>query len=286
MTEQIDLYAVTTADFDTRVLTASHTRPILVDFWASWCGPCRSIAPLLEQLVIQFAGKLAVAKVDTDAEQALSERYGVRSLPTLVLFKGGAAVEQLIGAHPLQALVAFVTKHLDRDSERKRSEAASALAAGDPASALRLLHAAMTEDPENIRIQVDLAALLIDNDDLEGAAQILDSVPSRATNEAITRQQARLRFARLAAGSPALEVLQRALDAGDTHIETRFHWAIRQVLNGDYGAALGALIEVVRSDRHYAEDAARRAILDIFSLMPDGDPLIREYRTQLARAIN
>ena len=188
MTEQTDLYAVSTADFDTRVLAASHTRPILVDFWASWCAPCRSIAPLLEQLVVQFAGKMAVAKVDTDAEQALSQRYGIRSLPTLALFKGGAVVEQLVGVHPLQALVALVTKHLDRDSERKREEAGTSLAQGDPTTALRLLREALTEDPENTRIHPELAALLIESDDLNGAAEVLDSVPSRAINAAVRRR--------------------------------------------------------------------------------------------------
>lgn len=286
MTEQTDLYAVSTADFDTRVLAASHARPILVDFWASWCAPCRSIAPLLEQLVVQFAGKMAVAKVDTDAEQALSQRYGIRSLPTLALFKGGAVVEQLVGVHPLQALVALVTKHLDRDSERKREEAGTSLAQGDPTTALRLLREALTEDPENIRIHPELAALLIESDDLDGAAEVLDSVPSRAINAAVRRAQARLRFSRLAASSPAMEVLQTALERGDARSETHFHWAIRQVLNGGYGAALGALIEIVRTDRSYGDDAARKAMLDIFFLMPDGDPLIREYRTHLARAIN
>ena len=130
------------------------------------------------------------------------------------------------------------------------------------------------------------AQLLIDNNELDEAGQILDSVPSRAMHEGITRQQARLRFARLAAGSPGLDELQQALDKGDTQSATHFQWAIRQVLAGAYGAALAALIEVVRSDREYGEDAARKAMLDIFSVMPEGDPLIREYRTHLARAIN
>lgn len=286
MTEQTDLYAVTAADFDERVLAASGRKPILVDFWASWCGPCRAIAPLLEQLVQHFAGRMAVAKVDTDAEQALAGRYGIRSLPTLVLFKQGAPIEQLVGAQPLQAFIALVTRHLDRDSDHKRTAAAAALELGDQETARALLHEAWIEDPENTRTHPELAALLIDRDELELAAQVLDSVPSRAANDATQRQQARLRFARLAAGSPSLDALRQALEGGDTCSETRFQWAIRQVLNGDYGAALGALLELVRTDRKYGDDLARKAMLDIFALMPDGDPLIREYRTQLARAIN
>jgi len=286
MSDDTNLYPVTASDFDSRVLEASSHRPILVDFWAAWCGPCRSIAPLLEQLVAHFGGRLAVAKVDTDAEQALAGRYGIRSLPTLVLFKHGAPVEQIVGAQPLQAFIALVTRHLDRESDRQRTAAADSLAAGDRASARALLEAAWRTDPDNTRTHPELAALLIDDDALELAAEVLDSVPSRALNEAVTRQQARLRFAQLAAGSPSLDTLKRHVDAGDAPSETRFHCAIRQVLAGDYATALAALLELVRKDRRYGDDAARKAMLDLFTVMPEGDALIREYRMQLARAIN
>lgn len=286
MTDNANLYTTTAADFDTRVLSASAQRPVLVDFWAAWCGPCRSIAPLLEQLVEHFGGKLAVAKVDTDAEQALAARYGIRSLPTLILFKHGAPVEQVVGAQPLQAFVALVTRHLDRDSDRARAAAAQALAAGDRAEARRLLEDAWRDDADNTRIHPELAALLIDDGALELAATVLDSVPSRALNEAVTRQQARLRFAHLAADAPATAVLQQAVDGGDASSGTRFQWAIRRALDGDCEAALATLLAIVRSDRRYGDDAARKAMLDLFTLLPDGDPLIREYRTQLARALN
>ena len=286
MTASTDLYTVTASDFDERVLTASERRLILVDFWASWCGPCRSIAPFLEQLVAQFSGKMAVAKVDTDAEQSLAGRFGIRSLPTLVLFKNGAAVEQLVGAQSLAAVVALINRHLDRDSDGLRAQAGQALGRGERAIAQSLLHKAWMEDPENTRTHPEYAALLIDGDDLALASQVLDSVPSRAINDAILRQQARLRFAQLAIGTPSLAALQSLVDTGSAGTEARFQWAIRQVIGGDYDAALAALLEIVRSDRRYADGAARKAMLDIFAVMSEGDPLLREYRTLLARAIN
>lgn len=286
MSNHPDLYPVTSTDFASRVLDLSHARPVLVDFWAAWCGPCRSIAPLLEQLLRQFDGKLSVAKVDTDAEAELAGRYGVRSLPTLAVFRNGTLVEQLVGAHPLQALVALVSRHLVRESELKAEEARAALAAGNRDVATRLLAEAVAADPEHYVLYPDYAACLIDSGALDEAAAVMDLVPARAASEALSHQQARLRFARLASGSSDSASLAARISSGAVDSDTRFHWAVQQMMAGDYASGLETLLQVVRSDRAYGEDAARKLMLDVFSLLPAGDPLIREYRSQLARALN
>ena len=131
MSERANLYAVTTTDFESRVLEASHATLVLVDFWAAWCGPCRSLAPVLEQLADRHQDTLAIAKIDSDAEPALAARYGVRSLPTLLLFKQGEIVEQTAGAQPLNALEALVARHAIRASDRMLETALAAQAAGD-----------------------------------------------------------------------------------------------------------------------------------------------------------
>lgn len=286
MSNHPDLYPVTSTDFASRVLDLSHARPVLVDFWAAWCGPCRSIAPLLEQLLRQFDGKLSVAKVDTDAEAELAGRYGVRSLPTLAVFRNGTLVEQLVGAHPLQALVALVSRHLVRESELKAEEARAALAAGNRDVATRLLAEAVAADPEHYVLYPDYAACLIDSGALDEAAAVMDLVPARAASEALSHQQARLRFARLASGSSDSASLAARISSGAVDSDTRFRWAVQQMMAGDYASGLENLLHVVRSDRAYGEDAARKLMLDVFSLLPAGDPLIREYRSQLARALN
>lgn len=286
MSNHPDLYPVSSGDFASRVLELSHARPVLVDFWAAWCGPCRSIAPLLEQLVAQFSGKLSVAKVDTDAEAELAGRYGVRSLPTLAVFRNGVVAETLVGAHPLQALVALVSRHLVRESDLKAEAARAALAAGNRDEATRLLAEAIASDPEHYVLYPDYAACLIDGGALDEAAAVIDRVPVRAASDALAQQQARLRFARLATGSADAATLEARIAAGATDSDTLFHWAVKQMIAGDYAGGLETLLQVVRSDRAYGEDAARRLMLDVFSLLPAGDPLIREYRTQLARALN
>jgi putative thioredoxin len=273
------VYAVGSADFETKVLLESQTRPVLVDFWAAWCGPCRSLAPVLEQLAAQLDGKLAVAKIDSDAEPELAGRFGVRSLPTLILFKHGVPVGQTMGAQPLSALGAFVAPHLDRPTDRLRRHAQE-IAASEPAAAIALLEQALAEDPENFRIHAELAALCIDQERLERAAEVLELLPARAVDDESKRQEARLRFARLATADGA------AGASGKPGTAEKYGAAVRCIVDGDLDAAVAALIDVVRSDRGYGDDLARRTVLDVFTLMDAADPRLREFRTMLARALN
>ncbi len=279
------VYAVTTADFEQHVIGESQRRLVLVDFWAAWCGPCRSLAPLLEQLAVQHDGRVAVAKIDSDAEPQLSSRFGVRSLPTLILFKGGAPAGQIVGAQPLAALNAFIAPHLDRPSDRLRRYAQE-IAATEPDAAIALLEQALAEDPENFRIHAELAALCIDVGRLERAAEVLDVLPAREADDASKRQEARLRFATIAQGGPSPEALDAALAHERPDTATRYYAAVRKLVNGDVTGGVDELIAIVRTDRKYGDDAARRTALDVFTLMATDDPRLREFRTALARALN
>ena len=286
MSDNPDIINVTAQSFSAVVIDGSVTQPVLVDFWAAWCGPCRAVAPVLEQLVKQHPGKLKVAKVDTDAEQALAAKYGIRSLPTMMLFKDGKAVEQIVGAQPLSALNAVIIKYLPRDSDRLLKEAAVARSAGDRARALSLLEEAHVAEPEDYRVHPDLAAVLIDDNKLDLATRVLSEIPARALTPEVARQQARLRFALAASNSPPLSELNTLITQANAPTAIHYQWAIRQIVVGEYSLALPALLQIVRTDRKYGDDAARKALIDALSLLPSDDSLVREYRTQLARALH
>jgi putative thioredoxin len=274
-------------DFDERVVRTSFDQAVLVDFWAPWCGPCKALAPVLEQLAIRHAGNLIIAKVNTDEEQVLAMQHGVRSLPTLMLYRAGKPVKQMIGAQPLAALEAMIAPFLARASDALREKAASLHRAGQRDEAVALLERGLQNDPENYRIHVDLAALLIDLGRLDQAEELLRNMPAlEQQSEAAGRQFVRLRLARAGEEAPAAVELERALVRDPNDVSANYYRSAKAALTGDFEEALEGLLKVVRTDRAYRDDAARKAMIDIFTLLGADDPLVKEYRTQLARALN
>ena len=151
MTDSAHIAAVTAADFERIVIQGSFERPVLVDFWADWCAPCRQLMPILSRLVEEFNGQFFLAKVDTEAEQALAAQFGVRSLPTVQLFKNGQAVDQFMGALPEGQIREFLSRHISRASDRLLDQARQSIAEGDMSGAKGLIERAARDDPENNR---------------------------------------------------------------------------------------------------------------------------------------
>ncbi|MCC7412189.1 MAG: thioredoxin [Gammaproteobacteria bacterium] len=286
MHDSVPIHTATVTDFDTLVIARSHERAVIVDFWAAWCSPCRALAPVLEQLASLHADALDVVKVDTDAEPVLAQRYGVRSLPTLLLFVGGQPLEQIVGAQPLGAIEARLAPHLPRASDRALADAAGAMQRGDREAAIAVLERALAGDPDNFRLHPPLAALLIDADDLDRAEAVLRALPANEQSAEAQRQHARLRLARAVAHAPDAARIESRAAAGDASSELRYAGAVRKLLGGDEAGALAQLLEIVRSDRAYGDDAARRTMLDAFVLLGEDHPLVRDYRTALARALH
>jgi len=269
--------------FQSLVIDGSHRVPVLVDFWAEWCGPCRSLAPVLEKLAEEFQGRFLVVKVDTDREQAVAAQFGIRSLPTVKLFKDGAVVDEFMGAQPESQVRAILERHVSRESDDARVEARALVERGEPEQARAVLEKAHAADPGNSRVVPDLANVLIDLGELTAAKALLDALPvnERAEGE-VQAALARLSFADAAAESPEADELAQAVDTNPKDCESRYRLAAIQITRGDYEAALDQFLEILRTDRGFRDDAGRKGLLSVFEMLGSDDPLVGRYRSRMS----
>ena len=263
-------------NFKVAVIEASFERPVLVDFWATWCGPCQSLAPILETLATGLAGKLDVVKVDTDAESTLAAEYGVRSLPTMLLFRNGEVVDQIIGAQPQSALESFVEPWLAKTSDAAVGSAHTALADGEPQLAVEALEAALEIEPTDYRIHALLATAYLDLSQIESAESLLAGLPANVVIEdQFDTIKSRIRMAR------------SALDgSGETdEISSAYSAAVEAAARQDYDLAVSGLLGMLPAHRDWRDGAIRTALLDVFNVL-GSDPRVRKWRSQMARSLN
>jgi putative thioredoxin len=275
------------AGFERLVLAKSHEMPVVADFWAAWCGPCQMLMPMLAKLAEEYAGKFFLAKINTDVERELATQYGIRSLPTVKIFKNGKVVDEFMGVQPEPAIREMIDRHLPRPSDALIDQAAAARDGGDTAGARRLLERAKAEDPAHDRVKLELAALLIDLGEFDQAEQTLGQLTVASIDDPdVQAVRARLQLARLAADPRSRDELERQVAAHPEDCEARFSLAGKLVTEQHYEAAMDNLLEIVRRDRSFRDDGARRELLSVFSLLGSDHPLVRKYRGRLAMAIN
>ncbi|WJW74754.1 thioredoxin [Thiohalobacter sp. IOR34] len=282
MTDSAYLFEVTREDFPQRVIEASHEGPVLVDFWAEWCAPCQMQLPILSRLAEEFGGKLRVAKVNTDEQAELATEHGIRSIPTLKLYRHGEVVEEMMGVQSESALRAVIDAYLDRESDRIREQAREKAAAGDPEEALALLRLAAGEDPDNPRVLLDLASLALDQGLLEEAESALQSLPrEQRDGEEARRLRIRLDLARQRDASLDRAALEARLAKDPDDLEAREQLAILSALEGDHASALEHYLEILRQDRGFHDEAGRRGLLAVFELLGNQGELVGRYRRQM-----
>ena len=275
------------ATFQDAVIGRSYQIPVMVDFWADWCAPCKALAPVLDGVVESFAGQVALAKVDTDAQQALAQAFGIRSLPTVKLFKNGAVVDEFMGAQPESAVRAMIERHIERVSDQLCAEAVLAREAGDLERAVTLLNQAVSEDPGNARLYPELLELCLARDDLDAANAILAALPAGLDEDRINPLRARIKLANQAVGGGADEtVLREKLEENPKDSGVRLELATTLVAQSRHEEALEELLTILRTDRHYEDGVARKAMLDVFQLLGNTGPLVSAYRSQLASILN
>ncbi|MFC4486221.1 thioredoxin family protein [Tepidiphilus baoligensis] len=269
--------------FPALVLERSHEVPVLVDFWAPWCGPCRVLKPILEKLSEEYGGRFLLAKVNSDENPALAARYGVRGIPNVKAFRHGELVDEFTGAMPERAVREFIERLLPSPADDLLREAAQLRGRGDLAAALQRLEAAAALAPEDDEVKRALAEVLIELGRLEEAQAQLDAIstPGRL-DEATKRLVTRLEFARAAAEDEM--ALRERLTRNPDDMEARLRLAKHLVAAGHYAQGMDELLEMIRRDRRWNDEAARKTLLSVFELLGD-DPLVAEYRRKLASVL-
>jgi putative thioredoxin len=275
------------ANFQSLVIDASAKTPVVVDFWAPWCAPCRALTPVLEKLAAEYAGRFVLAKINSDDEPELAARYGVRGIPNVKAFVGGEVVAEFSGALPESSVRKFLDGVLPSPADDLQMEAFERYRTDrDLDAAMALLDRAQEIDPRNEDVRFNRAALLVEaGKHADARAMIGTMTPLAQMDERVTEMKARLDLAEGAAGAESADALEKriAADAGD--LEARLELAHVYVAQQDYRRALEQLLAAVERDRKFGDDVARKTMLKVFDLMGNQGELVSEFRKRLARTM-
>ena len=277
----------TTSGFAKDVIEASRSVPVIVDFWAPWCGPCKQLTPVLEKVVNSYAGKVRLVKINVDEHPTIAGQLRVQSIPTVYAFRDGRPFDGFMGAQQEGPVRAFVERLVGADAEADiaaiLATAEQALEEGDVQAAAEIFAAVLQEDKQNPSALAGLARCYLQTGDIDRAEQMISLVPPEAKNVAAVEQvRAALDLARKAGTDDERSELERRVDTHPGDLEARFDLAVALAARGQKTEAVDHLLEIVRRDRKWNDEAARKQLVQLFEAWGFKDPAAIDGRRRLS----
>lgn len=277
------------ANFENEVLQGSLTTPVLVDFWATWCGPCRTLGPILEKLAGEYGGAFKLAKIDCDKEQQLAGMFGVRSIPTVVLIRDGQILDGFAGALPESQVREFLAKHniqpsnkFETPAENVAADTAAPAQRETPQAAIARLQKALAATPDDTGLKLDLALAQARAGDIDAAKTALENMPIESENDDRAKAlRAYVELAQALAGTAASGELMARIDKDPKDFAARDALGVRLLLGGDPAGAMEQFLAILKADRGWNEGLARKRLLDAFRIVED-EALVATTRRKMS----
>ncbi len=273
---------VTEENFTEVVIEGSKKQPILVDYWAEWCNPCQMLIPIVSKLAEEYDGKFILAKINTDEQQQLAQKNGVKSLPTVKLYKDGVAVDEFMGALPEGEVRAFLDKHIAATPNSSYDQGIQAQANGDAELALALFNQALSEDPDNAQLKKDIAQVFAEDDNFDSALALINSLSAQqqtatGAKELLTKINMQQRLDK----APPTDELEQRMSSDDTDLEAYMLLSDAYAASDRTEDSLTLLLDVMRKDRTFNDDAGRKGLLNLFELLGSEHPLTKTFRRKM-----
>ncbi len=280
-------FDVSVDTFGRDVIHASSEQLVLVDFWAPWCGPCKSLMPLLESLAESYQGDFKLAKVNIDEQQALAQEYAVRSVPTVKLIKNGQVVDEFLGVQSEQEIRALIDKHMIHKSDELMQLALEKYKQGDR-DCIQDMIAIVNDDPDNSQNRILYVNVLMNEKQYADASAILENLPTEVKDSPeVSALLGQLEFLKTASESGAdINTLLAQLQNDDSNNELRYQLSSHYITQSKFELALEQFLEIMRRDRSFNDDAGRKGMIKVFEMLGGSGELVSRYRQKMASMLN